>query len=147
MTFKEDILRYTQKQRDLFAYGLLIVLVMSLGLLLAACGSGDASASSTGTLTGTFVSPKSACPMATDGGSCGPSMVAQQVQIATLTGKVITTVKTNTQGVFTITLPAGKYLVRVLAHRPALLGGREQISVTVVAGQRTTVNIATSTTA
>ena len=118
------------------------LLLVSLGMLLAACGLSSGPGAGQGTLTGT-VEASPTCPVEHSGQTCPPAPVPnRQVQILDANGKVAATTTTDAHGHFSVVMAPGNYVVKVAIVRGQI--GVRQISpgnVTVTAGQKTTVTI------
>jgi hypothetical protein len=118
------------------------LLVVSLGVLLAACGLSSGPGAGQGTLTGD-VQASPTCPVEHVGQTCPPAPVPnRQVQILDGSGSVVAKTTTDKTGHFSVYLAAGAYVVKVAIVQGQV--GILQISpgnVTIVAGQTTTVTI------
>lgn len=129
----------------------LVIQIVSLGFLVAACGQQGASTppsqGKTGTVRGTVVTTTT-CPVDIgDDRTCSKRPVSNhQVKIETSEGNVVATAVTDTQGVFTAVLPAGTYRVLITVPRPAQLGKQQQQNtLTIVASQTVTMQIVLDT--
>lgn len=122
---------------------LAVILAAALGMLLAGCAQVGGPR---GTLVGDVVAGPT-CPVESIEHPCPPKPVPhRQVTIETPGGTVVTTTTTDVNGHFSVTLPPGNYVIRVLVG-PGLLGIRQLTpgNVTVVAGQTVSVKITLDT--
>lgn len=136
--------RYGRKNST-FGFPRLALALFSLSFLVVGCGSMSSGAppskSGQGVLHGT-VSASPAVPVETvnDRSSTKP-LPHQQVRIEAMSGTVVMTTITDEQGQFSALLSPGHYRVQVQNVRYPMRQRESQITVTIVAGQTSEVNI------
>ena len=129
-----------------------ILLIVPLSILLAACGQGSVSDAaspsgdqSKGTLNGNVVlSP--ICPVERIDGSCPPRAATfRQVRIMSAGRVVVATTTTDKQGHFSVVLAPGDYNVLVNNVSPGVRNPSQGVPVHVEAGQVRSVKIVLDT--
>jgi hypothetical protein len=121
---------------------LLITALCGVLLMAGGCADGISVSSNQGTLEVTVVTIP-ACPggQAEDNACPAQPVPHQKVLIEKTNGGVVATMTTDSAGHFSYTLPPGNYLLSVQHAAPALIGRRQNTSVTISDGQTTTVRI------